>query len=67
MFLYCVLSDNSQSLSYEELFQACAHAGVQLSPKEGEQLVAMIDKDGSGCISAAEFMKYYFFCSILFF
>ena len=52
--------DHNQSLSHDELFQACAHAGIRLSPKEGAQLVAMIDKDESGQISAAEFMKYCF-------
>jgi Ca2+-binding EF-hand superfamily protein len=57
----CLLSDKSQSLSYDELFQACKRSGINLSPHEAAQLVAMIDKDGSGEVSTAEFMKYFFF------
>jgi Ca2+-binding EF-hand superfamily protein len=56
----CVLRDRNQSLSYDEVFQACKRSGVNLSPKEAAQLVAMMDKDGTGEISAAEFLKYFF-------
>jgi calcium-binding protein CML len=52
---YDVNKDNV--ICIDELYAACAHAGVTLSMPEAQRLMEMVDLDGSGTVCVTEFMK----------
>lgn len=47
--------DGSGEIDKDELVALCAELGRRLTPKEEEQALSVLDKDGSGMISFAEF------------